>query len=117
MNKLNNFHLIAKIPLLGKVIERVVANQVQTYLEEQGCLNPFWSGFRLHRCTETTLVAEDTQLYLSISTSAVEAAQLLVSCLASVLEWTSANRLRLNLDETEIMPGERGLRKVRGDCP
>ena len=39
-DNLNNFHPIANIPFLGKVIERVLANQFQTYLEEQEYPDP-----------------------------------------------------------------------------
>ena len=41
---------------LGKVIKRKVANQLQSYREEQDCLGPLQSGFRLQWGTETTLV-------------------------------------------------------------
>ena len=52
----NNFRPFTNISFLGKVIKRAVANQLQTYLEEQDCLDPFQSGFRLQLGTETTLV-------------------------------------------------------------
>ena len=47
LNNLNNLHLITNIPFLGEVTERVVGNQLQSYLEEQDCIEPFQSGFRL----------------------------------------------------------------------
>ena len=41
------------------------------------------------------------QLYLSVTTSAVDTVQMLVHCLASVLKWTGV--IRVNLDKTEIL--------------
>ena len=43
------------------------------------------------------------QLYLTITTSALDAIQTLEHCLLAVLAWTRANRLRLNPDKTEIL--------------
>ena len=54
---LNNFRPVSNIPFLGKVIERVVATQLQRVLEEADYLDPFQSGFRPGFGTETALVA------------------------------------------------------------
>nr|GFC52549.1 hypothetical protein [Tanacetum cinerariifolium] len=54
---LNNFRPVSNIPFLGKVIERVVASQLQRVLEEADYLDPFQSGFRPGFGTETALVA------------------------------------------------------------
>ena len=42
---LNNYCLMANIPFWGKVLERVVATQLQACLVETDYLNPFQSGF------------------------------------------------------------------------
>lgn len=57
MDNLNNFRPSANRPFMGKVVEWVVPEQLQAYLEEEeNCLNPFRSGFRLCRTTEAAVV-------------------------------------------------------------
>ncbi|KAF7244332.1 hypothetical protein EYD10_09255 [Varanus komodoensis] len=41
-----NYRPVANIPFLGKVLERVVAGQLQALLDETDYLDPFQSGFR-----------------------------------------------------------------------
>ena len=53
---INNYRPVANIPFIGKLVERVVANQLHALLEETGALDPFQSVFRPHRGTETALV-------------------------------------------------------------
>ncbi|KAF7246415.1 Serine/threonine-protein kinase RIO3 [Varanus komodoensis] len=48
---------VANIPFLGKVLERVVAGQLQALLDETDYLDPFQSGFRPGYGTESALVA------------------------------------------------------------
>ncbi|KAF7241210.1 putative RNA-directed DNA polymerase from transposon BS [Varanus komodoensis] len=47
--------------------------------------------------------ADDTQLYLSFSTSPGEAVAVLNRCLAEVMGWMRANKLKLNPDKTEVL--------------
>ncbi|KAF7247735.1 hypothetical protein EYD10_06187 [Varanus komodoensis] len=51
-----NYRLVANIPFLGKVLERVVVGQLQALLDETD-LDPFQSGFRPGYGTESALVA------------------------------------------------------------
>ncbi|KAF7243518.1 putative RNA-directed DNA polymerase from transposon BS, partial [Varanus komodoensis] len=55
--------------------------------------------------------ADDTQLYLSFSTNPGEAVAVLNRCLAEVMGWMRANKLKLNPDKTEVLlVGGLGLR-------
>ncbi|KAF7252275.1 Succinate dehydrogenase assembly factor 3, mitochondrial [Varanus komodoensis] len=47
--------------------------------------------------------ADDTQLYLSFSTNQGEAAAVLNRCLAEVMGWMRANKLKLSPDKTEVL--------------
>ncbi|KAF7245360.1 RNA-directed DNA polymerase from mobile element jockey [Varanus komodoensis] len=209
-----NYRPVANIPFLGKVLERVVAGQLQAFLDETDYLDPFQSGFRPGYGTESALVAlyddlcrekdrgsasllvlldlsaafdtidhgillnrlaglgvggtawlwfhsylssrfqkvvlgdygsapwqqchgvlqgsilspllfniymkplgevirrcglwnhqyaDDTQLYLSFSTNPGEAVAVLNQCLAEVMGWMRANKLKLNPDKTEVL--------------
>ncbi|KAF7253476.1 RNA-directed DNA polymerase from mobile element jockey [Varanus komodoensis] len=209
-----NYRRVANIPFLGKVLERVVAEQLQALLDETDYLDPFQSGFRPGYGTESALVtlyydlcrekdrgsvsllvlmdlsadfdtidhgilldrlaglgvggtvlrwyrsylnsrfqkvvlgdygsepwqlcygvpqgsilspllfniymkplrevirrcglwnhqyADDTQLYLSFSTNPGEAVAVLNWCLAEVMGWMRANKLKLNPDKTEVL--------------
>ncbi|KAF7234897.1 E3 ubiquitin-protein ligase TRIM21 [Varanus komodoensis] len=209
-----NYRPVANIPFLGKVLERVVAGQLQALLDEADYLDPFQSSFRPGYGTESALVAlyddlcrekdrgsasllvlldlsaafntidhgilldrlaglgvggtalqwfrsylngrlqkvvlgdygsapwqlyhgvpqgsiwspllfniymkplgefirkcglrnhqyaDDTQLYLSFSTNLGEAVAVLNRCLAGVMGWMRANKLKLNPDKTEVL--------------
>uniref|UniRef100_A0A8D2JHL2 Reverse transcriptase domain-containing protein n=1 Tax=Varanus komodoensis TaxID=61221 RepID=A0A8D2JHL2_VARKO len=47
--------------------------------------------------------ADDTQLYLSFSTNPGEAVAVLNQCLAKVMGWMRANKLKLSPDKTEVL--------------
>ncbi|KAF7249789.1 Store-operated calcium entry regulator STIMATE [Varanus komodoensis] len=53
---INNSRPVANIPFLGKLLEQVVARQLQTLLEKTDHLDSFRSDFRTGFRTETALV-------------------------------------------------------------
>ncbi len=53
---LSNYRPISNLPFIGKIIEKVAFNQLNNYLNSNGYLDNFQSGFRLHHSTDTALI-------------------------------------------------------------
>ncbi len=56
---LSNYRIsnpISNLPFIGKIIEKVFFNQLNNYLNSNGYLDNFQSGFRVHHSTETMLI-------------------------------------------------------------
>ncbi|KAF7239274.1 Inactive carboxypeptidase-like protein X2 [Varanus komodoensis] len=61
-------------------------------------------GEAIRRCgLRNHQYADDTQLYLAFSTNPGEAVAVLNRCLAEVMGWMRANKLKLNPDKTEVL--------------
>ena len=51
-----NYRPISVIPVLGKILERVMYTRLMVFLSENNILNPFQSGFRHNHSTEDVLI-------------------------------------------------------------
>ena len=52
-DKIAIYRPVANVPFMSKVVERVVTDQLQAYLDETDALDPFQLGLRPHHGTET----------------------------------------------------------------
>ncbi len=59
----NNYRPISLLPILSKILEKIVANQLQCYLESQQLLSSSQHGFRPRLSTETALTVITNEIY------------------------------------------------------
>ena len=76
-NDVSNYRPIAILPVLSKLLEKIVANQLRDYLENNHLISDTQHGFRKGRSTESALIKVTDKIYNNIDNNKIS---LLVLC-------------------------------------
>ena len=72
-----NYRPVSNLNFISKILERVVAVQLQTHLDEAGILTAFQSAYRKHHSTESALLNIHNDILLNMAKGSVTALTLL----------------------------------------
>ena len=62
-DEITNYRPISLLPIVSKILERIIANQLMQYLENQNLLSNSQHGFRSKLSTETALITVADKIY------------------------------------------------------
>ena len=74
---LKNYRPVSNLNFTSKILERVVAVQLQTHLDEAGLMTAFQSAYRKHHSTESALLHIHNDILLNMAKGSVTALTLL----------------------------------------
>ena len=74
---LKNYRPVSNLNFISKILERVVALQLQTHLDEAGLMTAFQSAYRKHHSTESALLNIHNDILLNMAKGSVTALTLL----------------------------------------
>ena len=72
-----NYRPVSNLNFISKILERVVAVQLQTHLDEAGLMTAFQSAYRKHQSTESALLNIHNDILLNMAKGSVTALTLL----------------------------------------
>ena len=72
-----NYRPVSNLNFISKILERVVAVQLQTHLDEAGLMTGFQSAYRKHHSTESALLNIRNNILLNMAKSSITALTLL----------------------------------------
>ncbi len=97
---MNNYRPISNLPFLSKILEQVVASQLRSYLNANGLLEPFQSGFCSSHSTETALLHVVNVILLSMDSGLINI--LILLNLSSALDTVCHEILIFHLSDIGI---------------
>ena len=72
-----NYRPVSNLNFISKILERVVAAQLQSHLDEAGLMTAFQSAYRKHHSTESALLSIHNDILLNMAKGSVTALTLL----------------------------------------
>ena len=72
-----NYRPVSNLNFISKILERVVAVQLRTHLDEAGLMTAFKSAYRKHHSTESALLNIHNDILLNMAKGSVTALTLL----------------------------------------
>ena len=76
-NEVTNFRPISILPILSKLLEKIIANQLSEFLENNNIISNTQHGFRRHLSTETALMKVTDKVYNNVDNNKIT---LLILC-------------------------------------